>query len=84
MASRGKDGRASDGRGYVGPLISATRQHTVPYVYVRGAFLGGFDALDEIDRLGQLEEMVKSADERGASNNTSRTRIVVAPRAGDR
>ncbi len=61
-------------------LIAATRQRTVPYVYVRGRFLGGYNALDELDRLGQLEEMVKSEAERAASATQSRIRIQVAPR----
>lgn len=60
-------------------LASTTGQRTVPYVYLRGTFIGGYDALDEIDRLGQLDEMVKSAEERAASPK-NRIRIQVAPR----
>src|SRR3954471_18799106 len=37
------------------PLSSETKQHTVPYVYLRGQFVGGFNSLAEIERLGQLE-----------------------------
>jgi glutaredoxin 3 len=35
-------------------LIRETRQYTVPYVYLRGEFVGGYDQLAEIDRSGQL------------------------------
>jgi len=45
-------------------LIGETKQNTVPYVYVRGQFIGGFNALSEIERLGQLEFALMSADER--------------------
>jgi glutaredoxin len=45
-------------------LLDETKQHTVPYVYVRGQFVGGFNALSEIERLGQLEFALMSAEER--------------------
>jgi glutaredoxin len=45
-------------------LAQETRQNTVPYVYLRGQFVGGFNALSEIDRLGQLTFALMSADER--------------------
>jgi glutaredoxin 3 len=44
-------------------LTQETRQNTVPYVYLRGKFVGGFNALSEIDRLGQLEVALMSKDE---------------------
>lgn len=45
------------------PLAVETNQRTVPYVYLRGVFVGGFNALSEIDRLGQLEVAMMSKDE---------------------
>jgi glutaredoxin len=45
------------------PLALETRQNTVPYVYLRGKFVGGFNALSEIERLGQLEVALMSGDE---------------------
>ena len=45
------------------PLTSETRQNTVPYVYLRGKFVGGFNALSEIERLGQLEVALMSKEE---------------------
>jgi glutaredoxin len=48
-------------------LETETRQRITPYVFIRGAFIGGYNALDEIDRLGQLEERVKSPEERAKS-----------------
>jgi glutaredoxin len=45
------------------PLALETKQNTVPYVYLRGRFVGGFNALSEIERLGQLEVALMSKDE---------------------
>ena len=44
-------------------LTQETRQSTVPYVYLRGKFVGGFNALSEIERLGQLEVALMSKEE---------------------
>ena len=41
-----------------------TKQHTVPYVYLRGHFIGGFNALSEVERLGQLEVAMMTTEER--------------------
>jgi glutaredoxin 3 len=60
-------------------LIEQTRQNTVPYVFVRGEFVGGYNALSELDRLGQLELRSLSDDER-AARPRGRTRIVIAER----
>jgi glutaredoxin 3 len=46
------------------PLALETKQNTVPYVYLRGQFVGGFNALSEVERLGQLEVALMSAEER--------------------
>ncbi len=45
-------------------LALETKQNTVPYVYLRGQFVGGFNALSEIERLGQLEFALMSKAER--------------------
>jgi glutaredoxin len=45
-------------------LALDTKQNTVPYVYLRGVFVGGFNALSEIERLGQLEVAMMSKEER--------------------
>jgi glutaredoxin len=44
-------------------LALETKQNTVPYVFLRGRFVGGFNALSEIERLGQLEVALMSKDE---------------------
>ncbi|HEX7836920.1 MAG TPA: glutaredoxin [Kofleriaceae bacterium] len=49
------------------PLTLETRQNTVPYVYLRGKVVGGFNALSEIERLGQLEVALMSKDELAAA-----------------
>ena len=45
-------------------LALETKQNTVPYVYLRGQFIGGFNALSEVERLGQLEYALMSTEER--------------------
>jgi len=49
------------------PLALETRQNTVPYIYLRGSFIGGFNALSEIERLGQLEVALMSKEELAAA-----------------
>jgi glutaredoxin len=48
-------------------LALETKQNTVPYVYLRGMFIGGFNALSEIERLGQLDVALMTAEERAAA-----------------
>ena len=45
-------------------LVLETKQNTVPYIYLRGYFIGGFNALSEIERLGQLEVAMMTPEER--------------------
>ena len=45
-------------------LSLETKQSTVPYVYLRGHFIGGFNALSEVERLGQLEVAMMTTEER--------------------
>jgi glutaredoxin len=45
------------------PLTLETKQNTVPYVYLRGKFVGGFNALSEVERLGQLDVALMSPEE---------------------
>lgn len=58
-----------------------TKQDSVPYVYVRGRFIGGYNALDELDRLGHLEYLTLSEQER--SLHPMHGRIEVIPRQHD-
>jgi glutaredoxin len=59
-------------------LINETKQHTVPYVFLRGQFVGGFNALAEIERLGQLEVALMTAEER--VNLPSHQKFEIVPR----
>ena len=60
-------------------LQNETKQHTVPFVYLRGQFIGGFNALAEIERLGQLEYALMTADERAKVPAHARFEIVPRP-----
>ena len=59
-------------------LVLETKQNTVPYVYLRGVFVGGFNALSEIERLGQLEVALMTAEERKAAPAHLRNVEIVA------
>jgi glutaredoxin len=61
------------------PLSNETKQHTVPFVFLRGHFIGGFNALAEIERLGQLEYALMTADERAKVPAHARFEIVPRP-----
>lgn len=55
-------------------LVRDTKQYEVPWVFLRGEFIGGYNALDEIQRLGKLEERTLPPGERPAQRK-SRVRI---------
>jgi glutaredoxin len=61
------------------PLVAETKQNTTPYVYLRGTFVGGFNALSEIERLGQLEVALMSKEERASAPAHLRS-IEIVPR----
>ncbi len=63
---------------FVARLVTDTKQNTVPYVYIRSAFVGGFNALNELDRLGQLPHLILSAEERKNSKHTGKEFTVAA------
>jgi glutaredoxin len=60
-------------------LVRETKQNDAPWVYLRGEFLGGYNAVNELDRLGQLELRTMTAEER-EKEQRGRTRIEVPKR----
>jgi len=62
-------------------LRMETGQHTVTYIYLRGEFIGGFNALDEIYRLGQLPYLLLPESER--QQHPDHGRVEIAPRKRD-
>lgn len=62
-------------------LVTETKHPTGPWIYLRGDYRGGFNALHELDRLGQLEELVLPESQRG--RRPGRIRVVVEKRTGD-
>ena len=62
-------------------LKNETKQDTVPYIFVRGRFIGGYNALDELHRLGQLDYLTLSDEER--TKHPMHGRIEVAARRHD-
>lgn len=73
------DLESEGGLGVETTLIRQTGQQSAPYIFLRGELIGGFDALSEIERLGQLEEMAKPPEER----QKGRVRIQIATRGED-
>jgi glutaredoxin len=61
------------------PLVNETKQHLVPFVYLRGQFIGGYNALAEIERLGQLDFALMTPDERAKVGAHERFEIVPRP-----
>jgi glutaredoxin len=61
------------------PLVNECKQHTVPFIYLRGQFIGGFNALAEIERLGQLDFALMTPEEREKVPAHARFEIVPRP-----
>jgi glutaredoxin len=61
-------------------LVRETGTERPPFVYLRGVYLGGYNALDELDRLGQLERRTAAPDEQPPERGV---RIVVPKQGGD-
>lgn len=62
-------------------LVRETKQPELPWVYVRGEFVGGYRELDELARLGKLEELLLPPEQRAAEKKR-RVRIEAPPKPG--
>lgn len=65
-----------DNEHYMNRLVPETKQNTVPFIYVRGEFVGGFNALSEIQRAGQLEYLLMAPEEREKANPALKNTMV--------
>lgn len=65
---------------FEGKLVAETKRDTVPYIYLRGEFVGGFNELNEVVRLGELSYRTLSADDRKAADAT-RKPVEIAARS---
>lgn len=59
-------------------LVRETKQVEGPYVYLRGELIGGYNAISELERLGQLDDRILPADQRQKA--VGGVRIVVPSR----
>jgi glutaredoxin 3 len=53
-----------DNLGLENRLIQATKRYATPWVYVRGAFLGGFEDLLTLEKAGELDALLAAPGER--------------------
>jgi glutaredoxin len=60
---------------FEGRLIPETKQNTVPWIFLRGQFIGGFNALSEIARLGHLPLRTMPLDQQAASRELTKVSI---------
>lgn len=64
---------------FEGKLVAETKQSSEPYVYLRGEFVGGFNEVNEVVRLGELPYRILSVEDKKASDAV-RQHVDIAPR----
>jgi glutaredoxin len=64
-------------------LVQETRRNQAPYVYVRGRYIGGFNAIDELERLGQLDDLLAGRAPEPEAAGRPRVVIETSARPGD-
>jgi glutaredoxin len=84
LAEHGVDARFidlddPDQRTFEMRLVRDTKQYELPWVFLRGEFIGGYNALDELTRLGQLEERVLPPGDRPAARKRRVKIVTPAP-----
>ena len=50
---------------FEGKLVAETKQSTVPFIFLRGEFVGGFNEVNEVVRLGELAYRIRGDFEEG-------------------
>src|SRR5262249_26027664 len=61
-------------------LVSETKKTLTPYVFVRGRYVGGFNAVDELERLGKLDDLLAGREASAAAPGRPRIVIEMAER----
>lgn len=69
----------SENTHFEGKLVAETTRDTVPYIYLRGEFVGGYNELNEVVRLGELSYRILGAADRKAADAT-RKKVEIAKR----
>ena len=64
---------------FEGKLVADTKRDTVPYIYLRGEFVGGYNELNEVVRLGELSYRILGVADREAADVT-RKKVEIAKR----
>ena len=66
----------SENAHWEGKLAAETKQSTVPYIFLRGEFVGGYNELNEVVRLGQLEYRTMPVADRAAVDANSPGKVI--------
>jgi glutaredoxin len=67
---------------FEGKLVAETKQSTVPFIFLRGEFVGGFNEVNEVVRLGELAYRILSVEDKKASDAV-RKHVEIAPRKAE-
>lgn len=70
----------SENRHFENKLLSETKQDTVPYVFLRGEFVGGYNELNEIVRVGRLDYRILSKEDKKAADASGKPSVSIAAR----
>lgn len=70
----------SENRHFENKLLGETKQDTVPYVFLRGDFVGGYNELNEVVRVGLLDYRILTAEDKKAADAAGKKPTDIASR----